>query len=93
MGLSKCLAAACVLAASQSVVAAPDHDPVLEEAAVRQAVSRLGPLPLRPGFASDEQPRFTRPASMSSDDEQSPWKDGLAPAMDLPLPASGRPST
>lgn len=93
MHLKKCLAAGCMLAAlSVLAKAAPDHDPVLEEAAIRLAVSKLGEL--RDGFRPGETPTFYRPQAARAtepDGDQTPWQDGLAPATDLPRMTIGEP--
>jgi hypothetical protein len=72
--------------------AAPDHDPALEEAAIRLAVSKLGEL--RDGFRPGETPRFYRPQAARAnerDGDQTAWQDGLAPATDLPRMTVGQP--
>ena len=93
MHLKKCLAAGCMLAAlSVTARAAPDHDPVLEEAAIRLAVGKLGEL--RDGFRPGETPRFNRPQAAGAgarDGDQTTWQDGLAPATDLPRMTIGEP--
>jgi hypothetical protein len=93
MRLKKCLAAGCMLAAlSVMAKAAPNHDPVLEEAAIRLAVSKLGEL--RDGFRPGESPRFNQPQAAGvaeKDGDQTTWQDGLAPATDLPRMSIGEP--
>ena len=93
MHWKKCLAAGCVLAAlSVGAQAAPDHDPVLEEAAIRLAVGKLGEL--RDGFRPGETPTFYRPQAAGvavKHGDQTTWQDGLAPATDLPRMTIGEP--
>jgi hypothetical protein len=90
---ARTLVATWVIAVSAALAyAAPEHDAALEEAAIRLAVSRLGPL--REGFGFNERPKFqplplakTEPAA----GEDSGWQDGLAPATDLPRMTTGNP--
>ena len=90
---AKCLAAGCLLAALPSLVnAAPDYDPALEEAAIKLAVSKLGSL--RGGFSGDNRIKFYRPAKSAPDNDaahKDGWKDGLAPATDMPRMTIGKP--
>lgn len=90
---AKCLAAGCFLAALPSLAgAAPDYDSALEEAATRLAVSKLGQL--RGGFSDENRPRFYRPAKAAPENDTADkdgWKDGLAPATELPRMTIGKP--
>jgi hypothetical protein len=88
---ARLLAAACMLAALMTLAeAAPRHDPALEEAAIKLAVSRLGPL--RDGFDLREKPEFLRPAATTATEgDDAVWQDGLAPAKDKPGGIATRP--
>lgn len=90
---AKCLAAGCLFAALPSLAgAAPDYDPALEEAAIKLAVSKLGQL--RGGFSGDKRIKFYRPAKAAPENDKADkdgWKDGLAPATDMPRMTIGKP--
>lgn len=92
MRVKRCLAA-CLLAAIPALShAAPDYDPSLEAAAVRLAADRLGPL--REGFELDEEPTYYRQSPQKTETQDGAavtWRDGLAPATDLPPKASSQP--
>ncbi|MEX0954504.1 MAG: hypothetical protein WDZ83_04735 [Rhizobiaceae bacterium] len=95
MPFGKCTAVALMLAATSVVAnatATSDHDPAIEAAAIRLAVSKLGEL--RDGFQPGETPRFYQPRAARAnarDGDQTAWQDGLAPATDLPRMTIGQP--
>ena len=90
---AKCLAAGCLLVALPSLAAAaPDHDTALVEAAIRLAVGKLGHL--RGGFSDENRPRFYRPVKATPESgtaDKDGWKDGLAPATEMPRITTGKP--
>jgi hypothetical protein len=93
MKRANCLAAGCLLVTLPSLAgAAPDYDSALEDAAIKLAVSKLGQL--RGSFSGDNRPRFYRPAKAAPENERADengWKDGLAPATDVPRMTTGKP--